>query len=347
MGKGKTRGARVRSAFVLAGVFLSFMTAGLACADDVTSDYNLSGPGLLGVASQAPSQTFRFTPMPSIPDAVHPGKVDLRFGSSWVNVWSKDARYLLDYESLNSRISLAYGVNERLQLSAAFEGRNYFGGAMDNLIEGFHDLFNLYQDGRDRTPGNQTRILIRDAAGDVTYDSSDVNQLDNSSFQLSVSYLLFRGTKILPAVSLSGTLAQSVQSPLAGNGEPLDFSGGIGLSKRWAKRWYSYHTLSYTHFDQTQMAMFSMEDNGMTLTNTLAWQVRPTVALILQAMYSEGLVKDLPGLKDASQEVHMGFKWRPTKAGVLEFALIENVINYDNGPDFGVHLSYTWAPKGL
>ena len=27
--------------------------------------------------------------------------------------------------------------------------------------------------------------------------------------------------------------------------------------------------------------------------------------------------------------------------GQLEVALIENVINYDNNPDFGIHLNYS------
>lgn len=35
---------------------------------------------------------------------------------------------------------------------------------------------------------------------------------------------------------------------------------------------------------------------------------------------------------------HLGFIWRLSKAYVLDFALIANIITMDNSPDFGLHL---------
>lgn len=43
-------------------------------------------------------------------------------------------------------------MTERLQVTAAFEQRNFIGGGLDGLIIEFHDIFRLEQGGRTEAP---------------------------------------------------------------------------------------------------------------------------------------------------------------------------------------------------
>jgi len=62
-------------------------------------------------------------------------------------------------------------------------------------------------------------------------------------------------------------------------------------------------------------------------------------AFIVQYLFSEGVLEDLGALADVSHEIHLGYKWR-TERNIFELGLVENIINFDNGPDvaftFGV-----------
>jgi hypothetical protein len=57
-------------------------------------------------------------------------------------------------------------------------------------------------------------------------------------------------------------------------------------------------------------------------------------------MYYEGALQDFGSLSDSSHEVDFGLKWQFTDGGIFEIGMIENIITYDNSPDFGFHLAY-------
>ena len=269
----------------------------------------------------------------------------MSLGGSWANIWTQGKRYDLDYEILHSRLSLSYGVNHRFLFTAAFEKKNYFGGAMDGFLIAFHNLIGVEQDGRDKVKSNKAHYLFRDAQGHVIVDSTDIAVFNNNALQASVSYILTPGSRWLPAVNLSGTVSWSLNTPLMGSGEAVDTAFGVGLSKRWAKKWLTYHEVSFIYFGKNELPHFSMKNNGYSLINAVVWEWRPSISWLLQFMYTNGLIKDFPDLKDPSYEAHIGMKWQTKHDGMFEFAVIENVINYDNSPDFGVHLKYTLALK--
>ncbi len=37
----------------------------------------------------------------------------------------------------------------------------------------------------------------------------------------------------------------------------------------------------------------------------------------------------------------MGLKWQFVETSVLELGVVENIINHDNSPDFGLHVMVT------
>ncbi|MBW2144225.1 MAG: DUF3187 family protein, partial [Deltaproteobacteria bacterium] len=62
-----------------------------------------------------------------------------------------------------------------------------------------------------------------------------------------------------------------------------------------------------------------------------------------QYIWHEAALEDFEELSDASHELDLGFKWKLSSGGIIEFAVIENIITYDNSPDFGLHLAYNYS----
>ena len=55
----------------------------------------------------------------------------------------------------------------------------------------------------------------------------------------------------------------------------------------------------------------------------------------------EGVVEDFAPFSDPSNELTLGWKWEVVHNGVLEVGLIENIVSFDNSPDFGLHVGYS------
>lgn len=65
------------------------------------------------------------------------------------------------------------------------------------------------------------------------------------------------------------------------------------------------------------------------------------MSLILQYLGTEGQAVDFGPFSETSNEIVVGWKWEAAPGGVLEVGLIENVVTFDNSPDFGVHAAWT------
>jgi hypothetical protein len=279
--------------------------------------------------------------LPTVPEAIKPGGYKLSFGSAWTNVWAREDSYFLDYEMLESFIAVSYGVNERLGLALGFSQRNYFGGAMDNSIEEFHDLFGLSQHGRDQAPHNDTRIVRYDTYGNIIEDTNDISEANNNNLLFTIKFILDHGTKHMPAVGISGIVRYGLDTPPREHDDgTIDIGMGIGFSKRWADQWYSYHYLGLTRYGQAEVFNVRLEKNTFFGMTALAWHWRKNSSILLQYMVHEGALKDFGSMSDASHEVDLGLKWLFSDGDIIEIGLIENILIVDNSPDFGIHLAY-------
>lgn len=315
-------------------------------AEEIGYDYNY-GLGKFNIRSQSPAQSLRLTLPLLIPGDIKPGW-ETQLGLTWSNVWASGPEYLLDYEMLDTVVTLAYGFNTRFGLALQFENRHYFGGAMDGLIEGFHDLFGIDQNGRDQVPKNGNVIKRFDPKTGQLLSEMPADELDNNGIDLLLNYNLTHGTKIWPSVNMFGVIRYGLTCPkICLNDHPLDFGFGFGFAKRWSKRWLTYVSLGYTMYESRETTAapgvkpIEYENNAYTGLFSLAWNYTPTVAIIAQYLYSQAVIKNIQGVDEASHEVQMGFKWK-TKYGLMEFAFTENIITMGNSPDFGLHGGWTY-----
>lgn len=76
----------------------------------------------------------------------------------------KDGNYFItegiDYESLNVEIGASFYILKNLQVGLDTRIYTYYGGFLDNIVQGFHKLFGFPNGGRDWFAQNQVFINI-------------------------------------------------------------------------------------------------------------------------------------------------------------------------------------------
>ena len=259
--------------------------------------------------------------------------------ASWSNVWSEDTYYLIDHEMLETRVRLLYGINRKFQVGGELEYRSYFGGVMDGFIDGFHELFGLTQAEKENYPSNSTHFILRDENLNDIRNTGENGDWDHMSLSVYGTWLLVAGDRQIPAVGLIAQIRQGIDTPFD-DSNALDAGIGIGLSKRWADQWYSYHNLSFSWFGETELRELEFKKNTIGFMNALEWRIIPTISLLLQYRLDSAAVEGYTSLNQTTHEFDLGAKWRIGSGGALEFAIVENFINYDRGADVAFHLGY-------
>jgi len=322
--------------FLCASVLCALGSPGLAAASDN------GGSGIFSLRSQSPMQSLRMvTPMQPA-GTIRPGW-HLLLTATLSNVWAQENSYAMDYEMADVQAVLGYGCSDRFELAAGYDNRAYYGGVLDGFIQGFHDLFGIDQNGRDGVSKGQSRVV---RTGTLS-EESDADIFNNSGVSLTLKYDVFAGNIWLPAVNMSGSIRYGLDTGRAfSDNHPVDYGFSLGFGKRFSERWYAHLILSYTVFDLT----VARDYNGFTpirMKNQQAggllafgYELSPRWTFLGQYMVQEAAIKDISGLDEPSHEIHLGFKYRFPKWGILECALIQNIISMDNSPDFGVHLGW-------
>ena len=298
-----------------------------------------SEPGTLQLPSQSPGQSLRLVVPNVMAGAIKRGPA-VRFGTTWTNVSINNDRAELDYEMLHTGVMMSYGMTEQVELGVAFDKRDYFGGAMDGFISWFHDAFGIGHDERDATDDNETRVALRDEKGRTVYDADDLRGLENSGVSFLGRYMLQHERGFWPGVGAFGMVRYALNPPSGDDdNEPIDWSVGIGLSKQCGHQWYLYCQLGYINFGQNRLVGIEFEGDAFFSVQSTAWAVTPNFFLMGQYSYHEGALKDFGEL--SSHEIGLGFKWTLSGGDAVEFALLEDIITWDNSPDFGVHMAYS------
>jgi thiol-disulfide isomerase/thioredoxin len=311
------------------------------------------GYGPIVMRSQSPFQALRLGIVPRTPSTLARGEHQLRAEFTWANTWTNNqatfdpangdlGEFLLDFESLDASLSYAYGMSDTLQIELEYEQRWRFGGVLDGFIEGFHDLFGLGQAGRDEFPRDQTNIFVaeREGSPEVSLLGDDASGTFAREFLLTVQHNVTCGTSKWPALSWSATVRSSLGNPGDLEGGSVDVALSVAAARRFG-RFYTYLTLGYARYGSDAVYGIELEQTQASVLAAGEWRFSPRMSLVLQYLGTQGVATDLGVFSDPSHEVVLGWKWEARKAGVLEVGLIENIIEFGNSPDFGVHAGWT------
>ena len=102
-----------------------------------------------------------------------------------------------------------------------------------------------------------------------------------------------------------------------------------------------YLTLGYAWYGSDAVYGLELETTQATVLAAGEWRFKPRMSLVMQLLGTQGVATDLGVFSETSNEIVLGWKWEVRQAGVLEIGLLENIIEFDNSPDFGVHAAWT------
>jgi hypothetical protein len=341
---------RRAGAGIFAAVLLSLLAAvpRSAEAQDDASEQPLYwqgnpniGLGLFQSVSLSPFASFRIGLGPHLPSSLAEDGIELRVNEDWARVLSVQDQWLLDYDVLRSNVGVSWGVTNDLRLNLDFETATRTSGYLETFIIGFHRTFGLSLAERRKYQHHPQTILIEPPKGGppVLIDQHD-QQPYAQSLIASADYAILRGGEDLPDVHTSLQLRGAFHTGDVTGGSPIDVGGSIAVSKGLGpvNLYVAASVAWYGSEDLHGLPLRPLQSSGLW-----GFEIRfvDWFSVTAQWLITSGGADGLNDLSKPSHEVTAGFKWDLGRGFLLETAILENIINPFNSPDFGVHFSLT------
>ncbi len=249
-----------------------------------------------------------------------------------------ESLFFMDTEQ--SRISLVYrsGIGRRLEWNLELPFITYLGGVFDSFIESYHRSLGLGNSGREFYDQDAVQMALTWDGKQYFADSSPAS-FELGDVALTGRLALTESPRGAAAVSLAVKFPTGDADHLAGSGS-LDaglaaegtLRGGkqrLHLSAAWVR---SGSRDLLPSFHPGDIASFGMAYEYVRSTR-LSWigQVQTQRSVFRGAPQANG------SLADYSTEVLAGARWRGEEGRwSFQTALIENIINQNNGIDIGL-----------
>jgi hypothetical protein len=298
------------------------------------------GLGPMRITSQSPGQSLRLGLVPHTPSDLPAGDWELSLDSTWVNVWADAEHYHLDYETDTTELVVAYGLAPDWRIEAAVSTRITFGGRLDGFIQDFHHALGISQGGRDQVPRNGTLVHV-DATGvqpALDLGPSDLQGQRESRARASLERSLLAGDGWVPRLSASVTAQVPLEADRSYQGGSLDVGADLAAAMNFGDV-VAYLTVAYTRFGSDHSNGLKLYRSNWSGFAALEYRLTRSWSAIVQYLVSQGTAPDYYVFSKASHEVTFGTKVLLGRSTEIHFAIIENIIFYDNSPDFGLHLA--------
>lgn len=237
-----------------------------------------------------------------------------------------------------------YGLTERWQVYATLPVQYYRGGLFDNAVEGFHETFGFSTANRDLVARHNVQVVQR-VGEDRFVLLSPPEQVGIGDPILGGRFHLYEGERW----HVVGELALKV--PL-GRVEDYFSSGhadlGAQLSvQRELEENALYLSTSWIHVGGSDF--FPHLDPGGVPTVSFAWEhlLSPRTSTVLQVTGSRSAfpATEISELAENKYLVSVGIR-RRNGHRVWSVALTENVANFNNSPDIGLHVGCALVMEG-
>ncbi|SHJ38614.1 Protein of unknown function [Desulfatibacillum alkenivorans DSM 16219] len=300
------------------------------------------GYGLLRMPSQSPFQSLRLALLPRTPSTLGVHSWEFRLTQTLANTWvNEPGKYLMDYETLHSTASLSRRFHEIL-FELSFEEQRMLNGMLDGFIKNFHETLNLDQDGRDKAAYGEVNVDVWPPGGKEKITWEGGKGAFSQNIALVMQHNLTPGGKVWPAFSYSLSFRYDIWNAFDMERDfPVDMGVSFSLAKKMGP-FHGYLVPGFFWYGSTRMETIEFERTQTSFLAGLEWNFHESASFLVQYLYSDGSCKDLWGFKEPSHEVTLGFKGRLTKRLVWELGILENIIAYDNSPDFGLHWGLTF-----
>ena len=255
-------------------------------------------------------------------------------------------RLYVDTESLRLSVDLDWRVASRLQVGMTLPFLKHGGGFLDGVIEGFHGAFNLSNGGREWAPRNDYGVFV------VRNRRFWIRSVESTAFRPGDLVLRMKTPLNLGRDGFDLAFAGAVKLP-TGNLETLTGSGGwdlqAALFATWRPGWSKQDMVFHVNLAHSRLGK-PTQGEGFPLrsitTLVLAFEYRTTdrLAALLQTLVNIG---PFPGsrlgpLNRTAIEATAGVRYALSESLSLDAGLTENLSQYQNTPDVGLHIGIVW-----
>jgi len=273
----------------------------------------------------------------NFPSSMASGRFDLRVTESWVKVLSSTNQWLLDYEVVRSNVGFSWALSDDVKFDLTIESASRTGGPLDSFILGFHQAVGLSTGRRNRHARDENRIEIQppDGGARIVVDESDPQPFEQAAvvtLQDTVTY----GDESLPALAWSLSVRGSLARSDVTRAGPFDFGASLGVVKEFDTL-HVYAGGNFAWFGREEFFGLKLRTIQWSTTLAVEWHLAAEFSLIAQYVATSGGVDRFTEFSHPSHEIVAGFKWEPWRGVLIELAIVENIINPYNSPDFGVH----------
>ncbi|MFA5043644.1 MAG: DUF3187 family protein [Kiritimatiellia bacterium] len=303
--------------------------------------YDNIGLGYLTAPSLSPGHILRPSSLFVLPAGGPEGSRRIDFDVHWANIWNYEPdEYLIDGEWVRSNIRFSYALKDTLSLGVAVPIIGRTGGFADPLIENFHNTFHFGNANRDEFPQNRYLISAYTNGGSRTIVKGDSWGIGDVS--LFMAARISEGNGILPALLVQGqiSLPSGDEYELRGLGAPSIAISTVASKRLGGSPFILFGGLGFQYCPADDINGLELHNEEWAGLAGLEYQYTPALSLIAQCLVSSPVAKDYYAFSDPTHEVSVGFKWRVTRHTTMEFAVVENILIFNNSADIGVHLCF-------
>ena len=259
------------------------------------------------------------------------------------NIWSyvKNHRRL-DYELMETRLTLDYGLTPRTTLSVGFFDQRFKSGILDNGVENFHDFFGIDQNGRDQFPVGDLRGYLEDESGNVLLDIDGSDSPSCQAAELALHHRIPVPDEL--GIRLIGSIFGRLdlhESDVMEKDSPFDLGAAL-LGSRDLGQFTVYLGMAAAWYGQDKIQQIELRSYGLSGMAAAAWRFLPGQSLILQYRIDQGPAPGLDSFGQASHLLALGWKGRIFSRLIMETSIVENIITYSNSSDIALHLGLAW-----
>ncbi|GAB7220366.1 DUF3187 family protein [Vibrio comitans] len=301
---------------------MTFTLAGLLC----------SSSSVLANVESTPLRTYAASPYQSttlstqLRSAFSTSKTEIFVTSSVASVWAQSNEFQLDYYQNQImggfQVPVTSKLSAEVMLQYAWAGNNH----LDSLVSGFHDAFNIGQNGRDNVADDQ--FNISSPYGRSVHDFEGETMV--AALHSYLAYQLFESEH--NAISIGGTLYYNHidDSEFA----RISFEQGLQLNYSYHKgRHTFFSTLGGTHRkDEVILGSIPVKNITGSFAGGYSLGFAKRYEAIVEYHYYQGMLEDDSAFSEPSKEFILGFRGNFDWASI-EFSATENMGNKDNSTD--------------
>ena len=292
-------------------------------------DYWQGTLGPLNIRTMSPGQALRLAPMPKSPYGLPKGETELQFNIAAASVFlQSQGEYLIDFNFTDTRLAVNHGFGGGWSAELSFNDRRIVNLNLDEIVEGFHDVFGIDQNGRDENL-SQTRVEFPLSSVSL---GNELNGIFSQTVGVTLQKVLIDKSVRWPALAIIfNSSIETLNDGMIKEGA-VDYGVQLSMAHKRSTG-YLFTNLSYSKFgSDNTLAVIPLSDKQFSGMFGYEFTMGADEAFIVQYLFSEGVLEELGALADVSHEIHLGYKWR-TKDKIYEVGLVENIVNFDNGPD--------------